>query len=444
MEVCVHRRPAYLSPAKWAHSLLLSTLPWWAMAGELSSEWDWALSYEAAQSRQSVFTTTQYAHRSELNAMLDLQLAYHTQQGQWTSSFALYSDGLYLNNGERSVWWESRDSQWVVRELAWLGEWQVGDWLLDVSIGKLRLDWGVGYGYRPLDLFRPYRQNPVTLVAEEGTGVVSFSHYDLAGEWTLLFTDSSWSQMEQSALDEAAQQRGAGIRRYWLDDDHEWQWIAYYDDVRQGLIGGSVRTVFNEALSLHSSALWQHQSVGYQLPDSLFAPVAVEEQGEAWQALVGVNWASESGHSLLAEYWYDSRAWSKRQWQQAMDRARMLRQQPNTEPLAASYAQGFEHANLVQHNLMLHWSWDSNAWMMWHGISAPQWLADVTPTLDILFSPEDGGVILTQWIRYQWIDTGQQSVELEFAARFLTGDSQSAYAQIEDKHMMVLNLKGRF
>ncbi|HAS8134015.1 TPA: hypothetical protein I7667_24510, partial [Vibrio vulnificus] len=79
---------------------------------------------------------------------------------------------------------------------------------------------------------------------------------------------------------------------------------------------------------------------------------------------VGVNWASESGHSLLAEYWYDSRAWSKRQWQQAMDRARMLTQQPNTEPLAASYAQGFEHANLVQHNLMLHWSWDSNAWMM--------------------------------------------------------------------------------
>lgn len=411
---------------------------------ELSAEWDWALSYEAAKLRESPFASASSAQRQRLNGLLDLQLGYALSNGQLTSAMAIYAQDVYLESEGKSRWWDERDTELIVRELAWQGEWQVGEQSLDISVGKLKVDWGVGYGYRPLDLFKPYRQNPIKLVAEEGAGIFMFSHYDLDGEWSLIASDSSWTQMTQSALDKAAEQQGAGVRRYRLVDSTEWQWLAYYDNVRKGALGGSVRTVYSDALSLHASLLWQHQSVAYQIPDEMLKPVEVGEDGEAWQGLMGVNWSTQSGHSVLLEYWYDSRAWSEDAWQLATDRAQQLKLQPMTAPLAASYAQGLQHANLVQHNLMFHWRWDSHAWMAWHGINSALWLADMTPTLDVLFSPQDGGVIVTQWINYQWLDTGKYSVELEFAARFLTGDSQSTYAQIEDKHMMVFNLKGRF
>lgn len=412
---------------------------------ELSFEWDWAVSYETDKQRDSAFMESQGDARDSLNALLDVQVNYQNVSGLFT----LYSQGLYLNQQGDSAWWENADNQLLIRELAWQGEWQVGDTTLDVSAGKLRVDWGVGYGYRPLDLFKPYRQNPVGLVAEEGAGVFSLSHYDMAGEWTVIATDSSWGQQEQSALDQAAEQRGVGIRRYALVGDTEYQWIGYYDDVRRGLLGASAIAVWDESIAMHGSLLWQKQSVGYQfqnegLPSDLYQPVMVGEQGSALQALVGLNWANQAGHNVIAEYWYDSRAWSKSQWDQAIARGESLSQSPDTGLLATSYAQGLLHANIVQHNLMLHWRWDLEAWAAWQGSADLGWLSDVTPTLDVMFSPQDGGVIMTQWLNYQWVDTGAQSVEVEVAARFLTGDDHSAYAQINDKYMIVFNIKGKF
>nr|WP_172566147.1 hypothetical protein [Vibrio navarrensis] len=442
MVTLMHKQASMRWSRAWfALALISGATP--SVAG-LSTAWDWALSYETAKPRESAFVEAQTSHSAAVNGMLDLQLDYACEYGVWTSLWTLYSQDLYLDDGHQSAWWQERDSDLIVRELAWQGEWTIYGLPLDVSVGKLRLDWGVGYGYRPLDLFRPYRQNPISLVAEEGTGVVSLSHFDLDGEWTWLATDSSWTHATQTALDKASEQRGSGIRRYWLNEQSEYQWIGYYDDVRRGLLAASLRSVWSDSLAWHVSTVWQRQSVGYQFPTTTYTAPYVAEQGHALQALVGLNWASQDGHNLIGEYWYDSRSWSHDEWQQALERAESLKMAAQTAGLAASYQQGFQHANLVQHNLMLHWSWDLQAWLMWNDLAGPTWLSDITPTLDLLFSPQDGGVIATQWLRYQWIDTGAQSVEVEFAARFLTGNGDSVYAHLPDQHMMVFNLKGRF
>ncbi|MBO0201340.1 hypothetical protein J0687_27535, partial [Vibrio alginolyticus] len=76
-------------------------------------------------------------------------------------------------------------------------------------------------------------------------------------------------------------------------------------------------------------------------------------------------------------------------------------QSSDTTLLATSYVQGFQHANIVQHNLMLHWRWDLEAWTAWRGRSDLELLSNVTPTLDVMYSPQDGGVIVTQWLNYQ-------------------------------------------
>ena len=61
--------------------------------------------------------------------------------------------------------------------------------------------------------------------------------------------------------------------RYNLVGDHEYQWVAYYDDVRHGLLGASLVSVLNLAWEFHGSVVYQRQSLGYGQPNSLLKPV---------------------------------------------------------------------------------------------------------------------------------------------------------------------------
>ena len=278
---------------------------------------------------------------------------------------------------------------------------------------------------------------PFSLTSEqmiEGCLLPGTHYRDMTGEWTLLYSDSSWTSQDVNEFEKQNQQQGLGIRRYNLVGDHEYQWVAYYDDVRHGLLGASLVSVLNLAWEFHGSVVYQRQSLGYSQPSSMLKPVYLEEQGEAYQALAGLTWANDSGHNVVLEYWFDSRAWSNSEWQRAIENAESLSVNPMTASLAGSYAQGYQHANLVQHNIMFHWSLDST-----HG-----WLEDITPTFDVMLSPQDGGFIATQWLNYQALDNGHSSLDLELAARFLGGKSDSAYANLPDSHMILLNIKGRF
>ena len=307
----------------------------------------------------------------------------------------------------------------------------------------MRLDWGVGYGYRPLDLFKPYRRNPVGIQVEEGTGTAMLSYFDLSGEWSLVYNDSSWTQQSTSMIEQASQQQGIGLRRYWLDGDNEWQGLAYYDDVRHGTMGGSVVSVINPAWAVHASTLYQRQYLSYQVL-RFGSPVELTQQPDGYQMLIGLNWANEVGNNIIVEYWYDSRSWSQNQWQSALDDVARLSADTTTQAVASSYAQGLSHANLVQHNLMFHWSLDSSSWSQWGWAQDQLWLNDVTPTFDLLYSPQDQGVIATQWLKYTIYDSGSVSFLTELAARFMTGDKRSIYANLPDKRMIFINLRGKF
>ncbi|WP_408692745.1 hypothetical protein [Vibrio fortis] len=443
------------SPKRWcARAVVMSTaatslLSASALANDnqLSLAWDWQVSAETVQSRETPWLSEPEYHRQSVNALLDLEVNY----AQWLGLFSIKGDDLYHEQSRHELPDSHSDTQLIVRELFWqhsvsLSNALLGEQYIDVTLGKMRLDWGVGYGYRPLDVIKPYRQNPVGILAEEGAGVASLSMFDDSGEWTLLYSDSSWGSQEVNQLERASEQQGVGFKRYNLIGDHEYQWLAYYDDVRHGLLGASLVSVLNLAWEFHGSMVYQRHSLGYSLPDDQYQPVQLEEQGDAFQALVGLTWANDTGHNIVLEYWYDSRAWSHSEWQTAIDRAQDLSLMPATQPLVSAYTQGYQHANIVEHNLMAHWSLDSSGWRHWFadGASTWAWLDDVTPTLDLMIAPQDGGIIATQWINYQAIDNGSASVELELAARFLGGNKDSAYANLPDSHMILLNIKGRF
>ncbi|PKF63752.1 hypothetical protein CW745_02620 [Psychromonas sp. psych-6C06] len=377
-------------------------------ASELAMQWDWTLSAQTSKQQSTVFNPVIASPTAlqSVNGLFDAQLDY---QG-FSASVALKADNIYHSNNDYEY-----KTTFILSELFWQGSISNA---IDLQIGKVRVDWGVGYGYRPLDIFTPYRRNPVGIQVEEGAGIASLSYFDALGEWTLIYSDSSWNQQLGNQLDEQATQQGIGIRRYGLIDDTEYQFVAYYDDVRHGLIATSLVTVFDEAWEFHGTALYQNKFLGYQ--QKQYGAVHLEKQNNGYQALAGLTWAHSTGHTIIFEYWYDNRAWNKQQWQQAINDGDQY------------YQQGYTHSNIVAHNLMLHWAFDNSI------------LKDVVPSMDLLYSPQDNGLIVTQWISYLLHDSGRSKIEIQLAARFFTGKHDAAYANLPDQHTFLANLKGRF
>ena len=145
-----------------------------------SFNWDWTVSGSQNQHRESVwFEPHTASHTEQLDALLRVQAEWQS----WSGLFAAQSSQLASSNSS-----DSADNELIVQELFWQGIWETGVLPLDMTLGKIRLDWGVGYGYRPLDLFKPYRRNPVGIQVEEGAGVAMASYFDLSGEWSLLYS----------------------------------------------------------------------------------------------------------------------------------------------------------------------------------------------------------------------------------------------------------------
>lgn len=407
--------------------MLGSTFPLLAQA-EPSFDWDWMVSAAHIRpSDSSLFTSVTGQHSEtyeQMDALLDLQ----TRWQGWMTSLALTASPLY-DNGE-----QSRDTTFTLSELFWQGEKEVAGNTLNITAGKIRLDWGVGYGYRPLDLFLPYRRNPLGIQVEEGAGVLALSSYQGLGEWTLIATDSSWQRSRESQWGESNEQQGIGLRHYRLVGDSDIQGIVYYDNVRRGLVGGSWVSVLNPAWSVHTSWLYQREYWQYQ-PQTEH-PLELVKKQHAAQFLFGLNWANAAGHNVIAEYWYDGRSWNEHEWQEAINTAKQMHAAGLTQTVA-SYAQGYQAANIVAHNVMLHWTWDG-------ATGRPLGIDNVTPTIDLLWSAEDGGLIVTPWLNWQAYDSGASSLELELAARFFSGKSDSAYANLPDNARILFNLKGKF
>lgn len=398
-------------------------------------DWDSTLSLSSAQHRHSdLLGEPQRQNTETVDAVIDVQFEGYGV----TALVAAKGSQVYSSDPARSY-----KGELIVQELFWQGGTELFSLPVDVTLGKVRLDWGVGYGDRPLDLFKPYRRNPVGIQVEEGTGTAMASYFDLAGEWSVFYTDSSWTRQQGSELEQASEQQGVGLRRYVLSGDNEWQALAYYDDVRHGVLAGSVVTVFDDAWSMHGSAVYQNRYLGYQ-QGGFTSPVTLVEQSGGYQALLGLNWANATGHNVIVEYWFDSRSWSESDWQQAYQRVDTLNATNALSPLASSYAQGLSQVNLVQHNLMFHWTMNATAWSQWSLTQQQLWLDNLTPTFDLLYSPQDQGVIATQWLEYQVYDSGAAALSAELAARFMTGSRDSLYANLSDKRMIFLNLKGKF
>lgn len=136
-------------------------------ASDFTFEWDWMLSAETVQQRETAFSPiTDNEHQESFNGLLDVQIGYQ----DWNAVVALKGNDLYYHSS-LEYQDKSAEAELIISELFWQSSVDIANTSLDLQLGKVRVDWGVGYGYRPLDIFTPYRRNPVGIQVEEGAGL---------------------------------------------------------------------------------------------------------------------------------------------------------------------------------------------------------------------------------------------------------------------------------
>ncbi len=293
-----------------------------------------------------------------------------------------------------------------------------------LSIGKKVLSWGVGFGFRPLDVVQRENRRVPYAVTQEGVPLLAWERFDETNALSVVYANPRRGEAQQARDDEAL-----AARFYRRLDTADVYAVARGSRRNKFEAGAAFSQVVSAALEWHAEALYQrrYQQQINTLTSSDSALLATDDplisvqHRHGHKALAGFTWTHRSGVSWLTEAWYDSAAYSARQWQ---DLATLARRQQDllaqaALPRAAVYGtisynmRYFEPPNLLRKNTLLRVSYTGTTW---------------SPALDILHTPEDGGSVGTAALRYdgdrQYFETG---------VRCFGGKRAAAYRLLPEK-----------
>ena len=286
------------------------------------------------------------------------------------------------------------------------------------TVGKKVMSWGVGFGFRPLDVVQREDRRAVAPPPLEGQPLLAWEHFGAEQAWTL-----AW--VRPGAGGGPSDYRASSLAAHWygLLQGQDWHGVARLSE-RHGLeLGGGSAWTRGDEWAFHGAALYEtryrKQVNGLLDGGGLLAlgdPMQEVQGGSAWRAVAGAQWTGASGWSVLGEAWYDGEAWRRADWQGLDALTLSQRALAGTVPQfaidgnIAGSAQAYATPNLLRQNLLLRLAWEEERrWNAW---------------VECLLTPEDGGRVLTTGVTW----TGDRQ-SLQAGLRFLGGRSDSAYAQ---------------
>ena len=288
------------------------------------------------------------------------------------------------------------------------------------TAGKKVMSWGVGFGFRPLDVVqREDRRapNPAPLV---GVPLLAWERFSADQALTLAWTRPGSGSAAADGDDAAL---AAHLYRLTPSgtDLHAVARISRRNALEAG--AGYSGTV-GEEWAFHGAALNQRRytktlNVLAENSGTLLAatsPLQETQRRNALKAVAGGQWTGSSGIGVLVEAWYDGAAYSREEWRRldaltAAQRALAgLAPQVAIDGNVAWSSQAFNRPNLLRENLLARLSYDEE--QRWK--YAVEWLT----------TPRDGGRAITLNMTYQ----GNRQ-QLGGGLRFLGGNGDSALAQ---------------
>jgi len=298
------------------------------------------------------------------------------------------------------------------------------------TFGKKVISWGVGHGFRPLDVIQNENKRAVNPPALIGVPLISLEKFSDSSAWSLVWTNPLYGKNE-SVVNKS---ESLALRYFRFSENYDFHLVGKFSREKKTEGGFGTTYIINDNASLYGSALYikRYSKMINYLIDSgtLYSsddPMGKVYYSEGLRANIGFQWTGDSGFSVLLESYYDGQAYSKKDW----DRLNLLTQNQiafsSSIPFRAlesniawsSYA--FTQDNLVRENYLLRLSYDNRD--------------GLKPYVDLLFSPDDGGLLSTISVTYE---RNNQRFSLGF--RNYGGKNNSVFRNVPEKNITWLRV----
>jgi hypothetical protein len=322
---------------------------------------------------------------------------------------------------EQAVQGAKPEQHGIVNQFYYDGEWGEG---LGWTAGKKVMSWGVGFGFRPLDVVQRENRRGVNLPALVGVPVLAVERFTADDAWTL-----AWTSPGQGAGSDENRDSSLAFHWYRLVGSDDLHAVARFSHRRGFEAGVGATRVVGEEWSFYGAALYQRRYTKTlsTLAENggLFAtadPMASMPRRNGAKAVAGAQWTGASGLSVLAEGWYDADAYSIAEWRRLdvlTARQRALAGLAPAATIAGNVgwsSQAYLATNLLRENLLLRLSYDDGD--------------GFKPFAELLATPRDGGKLLTLGAAKEW-----NRQRASFGLRQLGGAEESVYARAPLKRM---------
>ena len=302
------------------------------------------------------------------------------------------------------------------------------------GVGKKIHSWDVGFGFRPLDLIQQENRRTLAATTLEGVPYLAWEKFSGDTAWMLLYVNPGNGTATAARNDESL-----ALKYYLRSGSNDWHAVARWSQRTRAELGAAFATVPLPSTEWHGSLLYQQRlerqynslTGAAGVPLSRGNPMVTREEYHGIKALTGITVTGESGFSLLGEAWYDGEAYSAGEWQALTNLTQRQRAlSGNGVPPAAiagaiAYSgSAFDRPNLLRNNLLLR-------------LSHRQEGEPFEPAIDLLCTPDDGGLVATLSLGY----TGNQ-YRIDAGVRQFDGANNSAYRMMPEKRSIYLALQG--
>jgi len=296
----------------------------------------------------------------------------------------------------------------------------------EFSLGRRRIEWGIGYAIRPLDVIAQGQRQHYQTSYESGVDLVEANWFGLESSWQFV---ALYRPADQQELPDAGgAELAARYYRLWGDVDLH----AIVHGVEGGAhgLGGGLSWVVGDALELHLAGLIRRKAHHWAQDDyqSLTEITRLRPIHNPLLLLMGGNWSHEGGITLMVEGWYDERGYSSHTWEQLqqLNQQKQLIPDPALQSLSRlSDSRHYLAPSLLRQNLFFRLSQDNET---------------IDPSLSIQWTPEDGGSVLTLQIDSQILN----DLTATLALRQFGGTRGSAYGESGLGQQIYLGLEGQW
>lgn len=309
---------------------------------------------------------------------------------------------------------------------AWLNELygSLGDGAWQFSAGKKTIAWDVGYGFRPNDVIAQEKRRSLISTTVIGKPLASLDYFNANTSLTAV-----WVNPGHAATTDIADEQALAARVYHHAGGVDLHGFGRYGQKSGGSLGAAASWVATDEMEIHGSVRFMQKNTGLRinadpsLPTLLLrtSPWQNNTQTHVVQAMLGANYTTESQHSFFLEAWWDGTALSDREWQGWNRRNLALQGSINSLPQmqqVIGYNLAWQNqalsasGNIRRKNVFARWSWQKNDWQ---------------PSLDILWTPEDNGRIITAALGWQG-----DRISINGGLRIYGGPGKAILAQLPD------------